>query len=127
MFYGYCLVFVRIVNVFLTKPTNSSIPNCQKSVACWEAGSNLYRAVPDDRRRPLVIGVVGVVRVQVELAIRVIPAVDVRNVRPVGKALLTIIIHQIQTHPNLVFYTKREVSSQKHGVLDRLLAHFSYS
>ncbi len=38
-------------------------------------------ALPDDRRRPVVVGVVGPVRVELELTV-VVPPVEVGHVRP---------------------------------------------
>lgn len=67
------------------------------------------RAVPDPWRRPVVVPVVGPVVVQLQLTIVIVP-VEVRYVRPVGIARFAIKCHQIQTHPNPVFYARCKLS-----------------
>jgi len=73
-------------------------------------------ALPDDRRRPPVIGDVGAERVQAELAIRVIPAEDERNVRPVG-AILPLKARQVRVVVQLPVPGQTRLRSE-HQVLE---------
>ena len=98
-----------------TQPTSSSILNYLKSDACWEVGWSLYRAIPERRSRKVRIDVVRLPRVEVRLAVVAVP-VEVGHLGEAiatRKALLTICLHQIQTHPNLEFYMRWWLSPAK--------------